>query len=125
MDEETLAKLSPAEKSQVMQQVQQQVAMAQMQELLTVSTYLTPHVRPSQICTISNTLGWSHGCDLSCSLFCRKSPTNASRSVSVPQARRLAQASKSVWRCAWTATWTHSTSFPRATHRGYKENSRT
>ena len=71
------------------------------------------------------TLGWSHGCDLSHSFFCRKSPTNASRSVSVPQARRLAQASKSVWRCAWTATWTHSTSFPRATHRGYKENSRT
>ena len=49
MDEETLAKLSPAEKAQVMQQVQQQVAMAQMQELLTVSTYLTPHVRSSQI----------------------------------------------------------------------------
>ena len=38
MDEETLAKLSPAEKAQVMQQVQQQVAMAQMQELLTVSS---------------------------------------------------------------------------------------
>ena len=36
MDEETLNKMSPAEKQQVMAQVQQQVALAQMQELLTV-----------------------------------------------------------------------------------------
>jgi len=34
MDEEALAKMSPAEKAQVMRQVQQQVAIAQMQELL-------------------------------------------------------------------------------------------
>jgi len=38
MDEETLNKMSPAEKQQVMAQVQQQVALAQMQELLTKVT---------------------------------------------------------------------------------------
>ena len=41
MDPETLAKLTPDQKDQIMRQVQSQVALAQMQELLTVRIWIT------------------------------------------------------------------------------------